>query len=290
MINKLIANLYVPINTILSCNQDWRQSLCLPEVNSQDVKIINQMQKAFLPFIDNNIQQRQIVVDTNFCIRKIKSLSFYKYLLDRLINQATSLANEGIRNFIIQNSNSSYFNNPIVYWMIRVLSSQLKLKCNSQFTIGLRLHFQMNKQALDIACRNNLDYIIINENNEKNIGDLFLQRTLMNNKNVKIYNFNGSSLNQQGFIISTQKTQLKQSLEILKKHLYIRHMVSQYPFFPKKNIYPIIVDSWEQKDVNAFLDQADFVILNACLSRYGYCDCGIDINKLNVVLKKGEIK
>lgn len=284
MINKLIVNLYIPIDTILTCNQEWRESLCFPKVNNQDIKIINELEHSFIPCDKNDIDQRQIVIDTNLCIRKIKSLSFYQFLQNKLIMEATICAKKGIRNFLIQNSNAPYCNHPIVYWLIRVLSAQLRLKCNEEFVIGLRLNDKKDKWSIDIACRNNLNYIIINDQKNINIGNLYLYRTIMNNRTVKIYNNSkGKILNQQGFIIDTYGLQDVQILNEVKKLLYICQFMEREnnSFYPHNMKTPVIVDLWDQEMVNLLINDADFIILNSCINNNGYCDCGINENKLD---------
>jgi hypothetical protein len=71
---------------------------------------------------------------------------------------------------------------------MRSLVTELKLRCSSEFKLGIKLNDNLDEWAIDIACRNNLDFIIIKDKNNKRIGNLCLLRSLMENRNVKIYN------------------------------------------------------------------------------------------------------
>lgn len=280
MKQKLIINLYVPINTILTCNDSWRQSLNLPKLTQNDYKIINELRKSSaLPFIGGDISdQRQIVLDSNLCVRKIKSLSFYQYLLDRLLNEARASAEIGIRNFIIENSDAPYFNKkqPVIYWLMRSLTSELKLICTDEFTIGLKLNGGIDDWAIDIACRNKINYIYV----EKYSAELFLQRNQYKS-NTLIYtkfNENDFSIKQQGFIIDEDKIDDKEKYFI--NLMGCRNYLFSLPFYPKDVQIPIVLDLWDQNKLKDYMNDVDYIICNSCFSKNGYADCGLDINRI----------
>ena len=275
MKQKMIINVYVPFNTILTCNYKWNQSLNLPKINADDLRIINELRKsAELPCIGGDMNNsRQILLDSNICIRKVKSLSFYQYLLDRLLQQARDAAGLGVRHFLIQNSNAPYFNKkqPVIYWIMRCLVRELKLICTDEFSIGLKLNDNLDNWALDIAARNGLDYIICNNN----IADLYLQRKLFND-NVKIYsNFDEKvlSINQEGFIFEDLKDK--------DNAIGCRNYLKQLPFYPKDIEAPVIYSVWDLMSLPKDLSQVDFIMFNYCFSKNEYCDCGLDKQALN---------
>lgn len=277
MKQKIIINLYVPINTILMCNDEWQQSLNLPKLNSNDLKIINELRKSSaLPYVGGDIQDsREIVLDSNLCIRKVKSLSFYQYLLNRLLQEARDAAELGIRHFLIQNSNAPYFNKkePVIYWLMRCLVSELKLICTEQFTIGLKLNGGLEDWALDIACRNKINYIISNDN----IADLCLLRQSFNS-NVKIYsdfNKQALSINQEGFVFEQDKEHL----------ISFRNYLKSLPFYPKNINTPVILNVWDLICVPSNVSEIDYIICNSCFSKSEYCDCGFDKEVLNKFLE-----
>ena len=273
MKQKAIINLYVPINTILMCDNNWKSSLNLPQLTLNDLKIINELRKSSaIPYIGGDLQkQKDIVLDSNLCIRKIKSLSFYEFLLNRFLKQAKEAAEAGIRNFLIQNSNAPYFNKkqPVIYWIMRCLVSQLKLICTNEFTIGLKLNGNIDDWALDIASRSKINYIICNDN----IADLYLQRQFLNS-NVKIYsNFDKDilSINQQGFIFETESE--------IDNVIGSRNYLKQLPFYPNVDV-PVIFSLWQLKKISIKLQKVDFIIFNSCFCNNGFCDCGLNKNEL----------
>lgn len=280
MKQKLIINLYVPINTILTCNDSWRQSLNLPKVNQNDFKIINELRKSsVLPCINGNLQnQKQVLLDSNLCIRKVKSLSFYEYLLERFLRQARESAEAGIRNFIIQNSNAPFFDKrePVIYWIMRVLTSELKLICTDEFKIGLKLNGELDDWSIDIACRNKIDFIYL----KKYSADLLLQKKQFNHDIFIYHQFDENNLciNKDGFIIDQEK--IKKNINYIKNIYNFREYLSHLSFYPANIKAPILIDLWEQKNINFYKDLVDYIICNSCLSYNGYADCGLDINKI----------
>ena len=277
MKQKIIVNLYVPINSILTCDKDWRQALNLPELTNSDTKIINELRRSSaLPCVGGDLQNtREIVLDSNLCIRKIKNLSFYSYLLNRLLEQAKYAAELGVKNFLVQNSNAPYFNKkqPVVYWIMRSLVSELKLICPDDFTIGLKLNENLDDWALDIAGRNKINYVLCKNNN---VADLCLQRQLYN-FNVKIYtDFSKQSLsiNQQGFVF--------QSINEKNNVIGCRNYLQSLLFYPKDKKVPVIMSIWDLIQLPSELSQIEFIIFNSCFSNNGFCDCGLD----KKVLKK----
>lgn len=280
MKQKLIVNLYVPINTILTCNDDWRQSLSLPKLSSNDYQIINELRKSSaLPCVGGQIQdQREIVLDSNLCIRKVKSLSFYQYLLERFLKQARDAAEAGVRNFLVENSNAPYFNKkqPVIYWIMRCLVAELKLICTNEFTIGLKLNEGLDNWSIDIACRNKIDYVYV-----KNPSAQLLWQSNQFNHNINVYygfDRDNLSITQGGFIID--EDDIKKDVGCLKDVYGFREYLRHLSFYPQNVNPPILIDLWEQKNVNIYNDIADYVICNSCFSKNGYADCGLDIDKI----------
>lgn len=279
MKQKLIINLYVPINTILICNDEWRQSLNLPKLTQNDLKIINQLNNSSaLPYIGGElINQREIVIDSNICIRKVKQLSFYQYLLDRLLNEARNVAQAGIRNFLIENSNAPYFDNksPVIYWIMRCLTAELKLICTEEFTIGLKINSH-DDWAIDIACRNKIDYVYIN----KCSAQLLFKRNYFTHKSKIYYQFdeNNFSIIQEGFIIDEEK--IKDKKEYFTNINGCQNYLKQLLFYPKDITIPIIIDLWQEDKLNLYCENVDYIICNSCFSKDGYADCGIELNKI----------
>jgi len=44
---------------------------------------------------------------------------------------------------------------------MRCLVAELKLICTNEFTIGLKLNEGLDDWAMDIACRNKIDYVYV---------------------------------------------------------------------------------------------------------------------------------
>lgn len=210
---NIVANLYIPINTIITLEKEQLQKLGLPCPIYNDYKVINELRNSSgLMFNVINKDPKELLINTTTCLKKASSLSFYQFLLDKLLMEARVYAEGGIRCFLIENADAPYFDNeqPVIYWIIRALSLELKHICTDEFTLGIKLNKNLSHWSLDIACRNGYDFIY---HDYGNIADLKLQRNILNKKHAKIYSqydFNGQGviLHNDDFVNKKELTSL----------------------------------------------------------------------------------
>lgn len=220
---KIIGNLYIPINNILLLSNEIKQKLSLPLLNDNDIKIIkNVKQSNQLYFLGGqSTDTKKIILDSSNYLKSIKELSFYEFLLNKIINDAKLYASFDIKTFLIENIDFFYLNEPVIYWIIRALSLELKKICTEDFQIGLKFNNNDNL-ALNIACHDNLDFIYAEE---KNIPELYLQRNL-SKKNIKIFiDYNEKNYKTElydGFIISRLDTSYDIYQNIKNKPLILK--------------------------------------------------------------------
>ena len=264
MKEKFIVNLYIPVNTILTFNGTWIKHYGFPELLQQDVKIIKQLENSFIPCEKIETGQREVVVDTGMCKRLVKSLSFYQYLLDRMMREAEMSAELGIRNFIVQNCDVNYIKSGVIYWIMRILTSELRLRCSEEFSLGIKINDDFDEWGMDIACRNNFDFMILNKDDKR--GQICFQRKLMMNDRVKIYEhsrYDGSMKFSEGIVADDG--------EDIKNLLYFRNNINAK--------YPLIVDLYNFDNIKTYKYEADYIILNKTDH-----NAGLDKDKLEKIL------
>ena len=158
-LNKdIIGMLHVPINTILAAPQEWRSQLKLPNVKGQrDRQVIAEFAGwgPSSPFEEAS--------QTDVAISKILGLSFYRYLHDRMLEEAEIYAKNGISTFLMENIGAPYFLNPtsmqsVIFAVMLSLSRDLRQNYpNTQ--IGLQILSYSDPLAMSVACYAGLDFI-----------------------------------------------------------------------------------------------------------------------------------
>lgn len=279
MQTELIATVYIPIRSILVYNENWKKSLGLPSLSVSDIKIIKELKK------DTSVSQ--IIVDQNLCAKKVKSLSFFDYLLNKFLDDAKLYAFFGIRNFLISDDPIDFEEtDQVVYWIMRVIAFELRKICSNKFNVGLRIHKE-DKWAIDIACRNYLDFIIIKD--YKNYSDISLSRNLCkNSNNLRIYTyyneFKNIPINAQGIVIKDNRENYLKDDALLDVHHEINKIV-QKPFYPRGMKFHLLVDyELYDKEISFYKDNVDYIITNTYFNKDNFWCMEIDHLKLKHVM------
>ena len=158
-LNKdIIGMLHVPVNTILAAPQEWRSQLKLPAVKGQKDR---QVIAEFAGWGPNSPFEG--ATQTDAAISKIHGLSFYRYLHDRMLEEAEIYAKSGISMFLMENIGAPYFLNPApmqsaIFAIMLSLARDLRQNYpNTQ--IGLQILSYSDPLAMSVACCAGLDFI-----------------------------------------------------------------------------------------------------------------------------------
>ena len=171
---SIIGVVRIPAIKLLCASSEWRGYYGYPEATKKDWSGITELRgstpfavfrgKGGLPKDEMVFGGTDLVVQTSHCLRIAKNLSFYKFLLDKAVDEARVYAKRGIKHFLLDFTDAmDYYevNEPAVYWLARLLSEEFRDACGKDFTIGIRMTNDM--WATDIACRLGYDFILCTE-------------------------------------------------------------------------------------------------------------------------------
>ena len=150
----VIGMCHVPLNTLLASSFSWRQALELPSPCASDWRVVNELEQ--LPWSDNH----DVTVPTAF--KKVKCLSFYPFLCDRMLAEADIYIRHGFGALMLENVAAPYFvrgeQPSVIYWVMRALAVHLREKYQG-IQMGIQILAHSDDWAMDIACRCGLDFI-----------------------------------------------------------------------------------------------------------------------------------
>lgn len=164
----VIGALHVPVNTILAAPPEWQRALGTPrpgaatasgEAGRSDWDVVDEL----AAFQDRNAGTA-MDGDADGCLTKVKELSFYSFLEDRMFAEAAIYAKNGVRAFILENVAAPYFARgrqpAAIYWAMRALAARLREEYPAgDYEIGVQILAFSDDWAMDIACRAGLDFI-----------------------------------------------------------------------------------------------------------------------------------
>ena len=154
----IIGMLHVPVNTVLAAPQEWRDQLGLPAVRgAKDRQILSSFAEwgPDTPFEDR--------AKTEEALDRIRTLSFYRYLSDRMSHEAEIYKKNGISTFSLENVGAPYFLNPAPM-QSAIFAIMLSLACDlrgnyPKTQIGLQILSYSDPLAMGAACYAGLDFI-----------------------------------------------------------------------------------------------------------------------------------
>lgn len=194
MVDKIIQQIKIPINYFLYGREELLKEYNLPLLTKKDYQIIFDLKKSInVPVKEKNeMDNNSIITDLNYSIKLAKSVSFYEYLKEKMIYESKEYAKSGIKNFVISVCDFPCCENGmenISYFILRLISLELKNMCApySDFSVGIMLPKNCNEYSIDIACRNELDFIVC----EDFSGENYLKKNELSfklkHKNPEIY-------------------------------------------------------------------------------------------------------
>ena len=166
---SIIGVVRVPVVKLLCASSEWRAFYGYPETTRKDWAGITELRgstpvdvlwgKGMAPTVGGDL-----IVQTSHCLKLVRNMSFYKFLLDKAVDEARGYSKYGVRHLVLDFSASDEYyevNEPAVYWLARSISDDFKNACGDDFKVGIRM---MNDiWATDIACRFGYDSIFSTE-------------------------------------------------------------------------------------------------------------------------------
>ncbi len=150
----------LPIDDVLCCGEKNRFDL--PLVTRKDWQLLRTMHSCiWTPSPDGGDfalpdKAEALLADTGRCLRQVKELSFYDFLVKKMFDEARRHAADGIRCLMLSNKGCFNFGarhpEPTVYWMFRSLMGELSGDMDD-FEIGIEICEGLNGWAVDLACR-----------------------------------------------------------------------------------------------------------------------------------------
>lgn len=153
---ELIGMLHVPVNTILASPVAWRNALGLPATTVADWRLVDDMCDAvgWLMNADDEVHRR--------CFALTERLSFFPPLLERAQREAEVYIKHGIDALMLENTGAPYFvrdrQPAVIYWVMAAMVAAIRQRHPTR-RIGMQILAFSDDWAMDIACRNRLDFI-----------------------------------------------------------------------------------------------------------------------------------
>ena len=167
---RIIGVVRVPAVGVMLMSTEWRRFFSYPEPSRSDWgRIIELKGSVPLACMGNEGRsyasamspmyrgQADIVVGTSHCLKLARSLSFMDFLRERMMGESTAYAQAGIRHLILDFSMDGLIDEPVVYWIARVLAEEFRNACGDDIKIGIRM--DNDEWSADIGSRLGYDEI-----------------------------------------------------------------------------------------------------------------------------------
>ena len=168
--DRTIGVVRVPAVGVMLMSTEWRRAFSYPEPSRSDWgRIIELKGSVPLACMGNDSRspasamspmyrgQADIVVGTSHCLKLARSLSFMDFLRERMMGESTTYAQAGIRHLILDFSMDGLIDEPVVYWIARVLAEEFRNACSDDIKIGIRM--DNDEWSADIGSRLGYDEI-----------------------------------------------------------------------------------------------------------------------------------
>ena len=178
---RFVGLVNIPINEILCYPNLFKIQSDLPCLCRDDwTKIAKLAGTASIPCVSGfggmsiHCDSRDVILESTKSISCARSLSFYPWLSSRLYEEAKFFCGLGIRTVLFDCSGHPRPNElcrePALYWIIRLISNELRSECNSNdgIKIGLRIAGCAD-WAMDIACRAMFDFVVVDINDNESM-------------------------------------------------------------------------------------------------------------------------
>ena len=166
MTKKIIGTVRVPLAKLLCMSSEWRRAFSYPEPSRNDWKGISELCDMLPPLLrgksaGDSLAQREQILSTSHCLKIVRSVSFYQFLNDRMIDEARRYSDAGIRCLLLDFSIEEWFDDDSTYWFVRSLAESFRDACNDEFEIGLKA--DENEWAADVASRLGYDFVVCSD-------------------------------------------------------------------------------------------------------------------------------
>ncbi len=159
---SIVGVVHVPVIGIMAMSSGWRKVFSYPEPSRRDWSAIAEL-RGSIPssFAEgsslSSLGQREEILSSSHCLKVVKSLSFFEFLYNTMIDEAKTFAQAGIRHLILDFSVDKWFDEPSVYWAARILADLFKSACGDDIRIGIRM--DNDEWASDIGSRLGYDAV-----------------------------------------------------------------------------------------------------------------------------------
>lgn len=151
---KIIGSICVPLREIAIYLTEWRKAFGYPEMTRADWKTFNELQGSIIGSL-SIASHRDIIVDTSRSLKLAKGMSFYEYIKNRIVSEASTYASFGIKEILLSFSIGEA---PAFYWLMRNLCEDFKNACNGEIRFGMSSGNPL--WSAEIASRFECDYCI----------------------------------------------------------------------------------------------------------------------------------
>jgi len=158
--------LHIPINSILTYSNSWRQSLQLPIATTIDWSLIREMELFASSKLNSNITG---FLTTDFEVdglalleEKAGQLSFFNYLQDRMLIEAELYFDHRADTLMLENIAAPYFvrdQQPVIIFAVMSLLARILRKEHPKANFGIQILAFGENQAMDIAVRHGFSFI-----------------------------------------------------------------------------------------------------------------------------------
>lgn len=151
---RIIGNICAPLREITGYSTEWRRAFGYPEMTRADWKACNELHGSVINS-SSIASYRDIIVDTSRSLKLARGMSFYEYLKNRMVSEASTYASFGIKEMLLS---FSIGEEPAFYWLTRHLCEDFKNACNGEIRFGIASDNPL--WSAEIASRFECDYCI----------------------------------------------------------------------------------------------------------------------------------
>lgn len=194
---EFVGMLHVPVNSIVAAPVSWRDALGLPSAISEDWKIIAELETLWLETKKHALLSPFFTVNAEITVTlhdQVRRLSFYSYLLDRLLREAGLYSKYEADSMLLENIAAPYFvrsHQPaVIFAVMSAMAHELRREYpDGRF--GIQLLAFSDDLAMNIAVQNRFSFIraesVLFEGirpegrtpNSGNLAKLYMQRNML---------------------------------------------------------------------------------------------------------------
>ena len=163
---EFIGMLHVPVNTICASPPSWREALALPAANEVDWFEFDALEKDFGGFLQHNPPTaRQTLAKSEMSAEmevKASKLSFFSFLLDRVLTEAEMYFRHGADALMLENIAGPYFareRQPVAIVAVMSLLARRLRETYPGKRFGIQILAFSDDLALGVALRHGFEFV-----------------------------------------------------------------------------------------------------------------------------------